>query len=105
MQNLSKSILVITAILSILLNLFFITRFSVSLSTVVYNDSSEWFADIKEKHVGKLDVQRRSNISDRDISNISDTDVPFPNHRLYLDNLKQNEAHQCKSEDVRKTFV
>ena len=93
MQNLSKSILVITAILSILLNLFFITRFSVSLSTVMYNDSSEWFADIKEKHIGKLDFQTRSNISDRDISNISDTDVPFPNHRLYLDNLKQNMKH------------
>ena len=90
MQNLSKSILAITAILSLLLNIFLIFRFSVNLTTVIYTGSSEWFADIKEKHIGKLDFQKRSNITDRDISNISDNVVPCPNHTVYLDNLKQN---------------
>ena len=90
MQNLSKSILVITAILSLLLNIFLIVRFSVNLSTVTYTYSSEWFTDIKEKHIGKLDFRTRRNMSYRDIGNISDIDVPFPSHTLYLDNLKQN---------------
>ena len=89
MQNLSKSILVITAILSLLLNIFLIVRFSVNLSTVIYTDSSEWFDDIKQKHIGKLDCRTRSDISDRDIGNISDIDVPFPNHTFYVDNLKK----------------
>ena len=90
MQNLSKSILVITAILSLLLNIFLIVRFSVNLSTVIYTDSSEWFDDIKQKHIGKPDCRTRSDISDRDIGNISDIDVPFPNHTFYVDNLKKN---------------
>ena len=41
MQNLSKSILVITAILSLLLNILLIARFSVNLSTVIYTDISD----------------------------------------------------------------
>ena len=41
MQNLSKSLLVITAILSLLLNIFLIVRFSVNLSTVIYTNFSD----------------------------------------------------------------
>ena len=41
MQNLSKSILVITAILSLLLNIFLIVRFSVNLSTVICTNISD----------------------------------------------------------------
>ena len=90
MQNLSKSILAITAIWSLLLNIFLIFRFSVNFKKVIYTGSSEWFADIREKDIGKLDFQKRNNISDRYITNIFDNVVPCPNHTLYLDNLKQN---------------
>ena len=41
MQNLSKSLLVITAILSLLLDIFLIVRFSVNLSTVTYTNFSD----------------------------------------------------------------
>ena len=97
MQNLSKLILAITAIWSLLLNIFLIFRFSVNLKTVIYTGSSEWFADIREEHIGKLDFQNRSNVSDRDINDISDNIVSCPNQTLYLDNLKQN----MKQIDVR----
>ena len=41
MQNPSKSLLVITAILSLLLDIFLIVRFSVNLSTVIYTNFSD----------------------------------------------------------------